>query len=78
MPEGVAPSWEAPQQEMPTMTDANFSSFDTKSTRNMRNMMSFDVDSLRMGGRGFCSGSLAGDKTGAKAATTAAETTITR
>jgi len=44
----------------------------------MRNMMSFDVDSLRMGGRGFCSGSLVGDKSGATAATTTADTTSTR
>ena len=41
----------------------------------MRNVMSFDVDSLRMGGRGFCSGSLAGDKNGAKADATTADTT---
>ena len=30
MPEGVAPSWEVPQQEMTTMIDANFSSFDSE------------------------------------------------
>ena len=60
------------------MIDAHFSSVNNMGTRCMRNMMGLPVDTLSMDGRGFCSGSLAGDKTGAKAATTAADTTITR
>ena len=75
MPEGVAPSWEEPQQEILTMIDANLSLVDSKRDTKHEKMMSFDVDTLRMGGRGFCSGSPAGDKSGAKAGSTTARAT---
>jgi len=41
----------------------------------MRNMTSVDVDTLRVGGRGFYSRALAGDGSGAIAGSTTASTT---
>ena len=69
------PAWEMPQLVQPTMVEANFSLVVNKGTRFMRNMMSLDVDTLRMGRRGFCSRALTGDRNGAKAGSTTAGAT---
>ena len=57
------------------MIEAHFSSFVNMEMCFMRKMMGLHVGTLRMDGRGFCSGSLAGDKNGAKADATTADTT---
>ena len=61
------PTWETPQLVMQAMIEAHLSLVDSKGTCCMRCMTGLDVVFLRMGRRGFCSGSLTGDKSGAKA-----------
>jgi len=54
------------------MVEAHFSLVVKNMTSFMRNMMSLDVDTLRMGGKGFCSGAIAWDRIGSQAGSTTA------